>query len=49
VLRVDLTGRQGSGVLRSMSLANCFIVMEREQGDLEPGDQVMVQPFAGLI
>lgn len=49
ILRVDVTGRQGSGVLRSMSLANCFIVLPQEQGDLEPGDQVLAQPFAGLI
>ena len=34
VLRVELTGRQGSGVLSSMSLANCFIVLPHEKGDL---------------
>lgn len=49
VLRVDVTGRQGSGVLRSMSLANCFMVMGQEQGDVEPGETVLVQPFAGLV
>lgn len=48
-LTVKLTGRQGSGVLRSMSLANCFIVLSEVQGDVESGDQVLVQPFAGLI
>jgi molybdopterin molybdotransferase len=48
-LRVDVTGRQGSGILRSMSLANCFIVLGQEQGDLEPGEKVLVQPLAGLI
>jgi len=49
VLRVDVTGRQGSGVLRSMSLANCFLILEQERGDLEPGDKVLVQPFAGMV
>ena len=49
LLRVDVAGRQGSGVLSSMSLANCFIVLSHEQGDLEPGDKVLVQPFSGLI
>jgi len=49
VLRVDVAGRQGSGVLRSMSLANCFFVLPQESGDLEPGDKVLVQPFAGLV
>jgi molybdopterin molybdotransferase len=48
-LTVKLTGRQGSGVLRSMSLADCFIVLPEGQGDVESGDQVLVQPFAGLI
>jgi molybdopterin molybdotransferase len=49
VLRVDVIGRQGSGVLSSMSLANCFIVLPQEQGDLQPGERVLVQPFAGLM
>jgi molybdopterin molybdotransferase len=49
VLRVDVIGRQGSGVLSSMSLANCFIVLPHEQGDLQPGERVLVQPFAGLM
>jgi molybdopterin molybdotransferase len=48
-LTVELTGRQGSGVLRSMSLADCFILLPEEAGDVEPGDPVLVQPFAGLI
>jgi molybdopterin molybdotransferase len=46
---VDLAGRQGSGVLRSMSLADCFIVLPAERGDVEAGETVLVQPFAGLI
>jgi molybdopterin molybdotransferase len=45
---VTSTGHQGSGVLRSMSAANAFIVLPLEQGDVEPGSEVDVQPFAGL-
>ena len=43
-----LTGQQGSGVLRSMSEANCFIVLEHERGAVKPGDPVSVQLFEGL-
>ncbi len=42
-------GHQGAGVLRSMSDANCFIILPLEQGDVEPGTEVEVQPFAGLV
>ncbi len=40
---------QGSGVLRSMSEANCFIVLPEETGDVTPGDCVEVQLFEGLL
>jgi len=46
--QVRSTGHQGAGVLRSMSEANCFIILPLEQGDVEPGTEVEVQPFAGL-
>ena len=46
--RVKLTGQQGSGVLRSMSEANCFIVLEHERGKVEAGEAVGVQLFEGL-
>ena len=45
---VRLTGSQGSGVLRSMSEANCFIVLEHERGSIKPGDTVQVQLMEGL-
>jgi molybdopterin molybdotransferase len=45
---VRVTGSQGSGVLRSMSEANCFIVLEHERGSVKPGDLVSVQLFEGL-
>jgi molybdopterin molybdotransferase len=46
--RVRITGQQGSGVLRSMSEANCFIVLEHERGAVAAGEPVSVQLFEGL-
>lgn len=46
--KVRTTGQQGSGVLRSMSEANCFIVLEHERGRIEAGETVSVQLFEGL-
>jgi molybdopterin molybdotransferase len=48
-LRVTLTGKQGSGILSSMSRANCFIVLPHEAGSVEPGDTVLVQPFDTFV
>jgi len=42
------TGAQGSGVLRSMAEANCFIVLEHERASVAPGETVQVQLFDGL-
>ncbi len=46
---VRKTGAQGSGVLSSMSRANCFIVMTPESTQVTPGDPVLVEPFYGLV
>ena len=46
--KVRTTGQQGSGVLRSMSAANCFIVLEHERGSVKAGEPVSVQLFEGL-
>ena len=46
--QVGITGTQGSGVLRSMSEANCFVVLEHERGDVKAGDLVSVQVMDGL-
>lgn len=48
-LVVRATGGQGSGILRSMSQANCFVVLPENGGDVEPGMRVAVQPFFGLV
>lgn len=44
-LIVRTTGEQGSGILSSMSKANCFIVLPAAQGNVEAGSVVQVQPF----
>jgi len=46
---VRKTGQQGSGILTSMSQANCFIVLPLDSGPVEPGSLVDVQPFFGLV
>lgn len=40
---VETTGNQSSGAFRSMSLANCFVVLERERGRVEVGETVQIQ------
>ena len=42
---VRTTGPQGSGILTSMTAANCFIVIEEERGDVAAGESVWVEPF----
>jgi molybdopterin molybdotransferase len=46
---VRLTGAQGSGILRSMSDANCIIVLDDGAGDVKAGDTVQIVLFEGLI
>jgi molybdopterin molybdotransferase len=46
---VRTTGDQGSGILSSMSRANCFIVLPTETGNVAVGDLVDVQLLEGLI
>jgi molybdopterin molybdotransferase len=43
---VRTTGPQGSGILTSMTLANCFVVIDEERGDVTAGETVSVEPFA---
>lgn len=43
------TGEQGSGILSSMSRANCFIVLDQARGRVEAGETVRVQPFEGIL
>ena len=46
---VRTTGDQGSGILSSMSRANCFIVLPADTGNLDAGAAVEVQLLEGLI
>ena len=48
-LEVRATGGQGSGILSSMSHANCFIVLALETGNVPAGSLVEVEPFIGLV
>lgn len=45
---VRSTGQQGSGILSSMSQANCFIILPTESGDIPVGREVTVEPFTHL-
>lgn len=46
---VRITGSQGSGILSSMSEANCMVVLSHQQQDIHAGDMVDVILFDGLI
>ena len=43
--QVRTTGPQGSGILTSMTQANCLIVVEEDAGDVSPGESVWVEPL----
>ena len=47
--QVAVTGSQGSGILRSMSVANGLVVLHHDQCDVGVGDLVDVLPFDGLV
>jgi molybdopterin molybdotransferase len=42
---VRTTGPQGSGILSSMVVGNCLVVLDEERGDVKPGELVEVEPF----
>jgi molybdopterin molybdotransferase len=47
--KVKPTGAQGSAILSSMSLANCFIVLNDDVGNLDAGAMVQVQVLDGIV
>jgi len=47
-LCVTMTGEQGSGILSSMSRANCLVVLKPEQSNIATGDAVQLILFEGL-
>jgi molybdopterin molybdotransferase len=48
-LTVKPTGEQGSGILKSMSDANCFIILDDATGNVEAGTTVEVQLLEGIV
>ncbi|MDR2219406.1 MAG: molybdopterin molybdotransferase MoeA [Methylobacillus sp.] len=48
-LKVEPMGNQGSGVLRSMSEANCFIVLPEACGNIAAGEMVSVQLLSEFV
>lgn len=48
-LVVTTESDQGSGILSSMSNANCFVVLPLDSGRTEAGTFVDVQPFFGIM
>ena len=47
--KVRPIGNQSSGVLRSMSEANCFIVLPESCGNVSAGETVQVQVLEGFV
>lgn len=47
--QVKTTGRQGSGILSSMSRANAFIILDHNSSSVSAGEQVTVMPFSALF
>lgn len=48
-LEVSTTGSQGSHILKSMSIANCFVVLPRESGDIPKGTTLEIIPFSDIL
>ena len=48
-LMVSPNGAQGSGILSSMSRANCYIILEKDRGSVTAGEQVIIEPFDELL
>lgn len=48
-LEVTTTGHQGSHIFSSFSMGNCFIVLERDRGNVDAGEWVEVEPFNALF
>ncbi len=49
VWTVRTTGEQGSGILKSMSDANCFIILGDHIGNVDAGAVVDVQILEGVV
>ena len=49
IYKVRTTGEQGSGILKSMSDANCFIMLHDHVGNVDAGATVEVQVLEGVV
>ena len=49
VTKVRTTGAQGSGILKSLSDANCFIILGDDVGNVAAGAMVDVQVLEGMV
>ena len=49
VWKVKTTGKQGSGILSSMSKANCFIVLTSNKRNVKSGEIVDVQLMESFV
>ena len=49
IYKVRTTGEQGSGILKSMSDANCFIMLHDHVGNVDAGATVEVQILEGVF
>jgi molybdopterin molybdotransferase len=43
--QVCKTGKQGSGILTSMTRGNCFILLREDSNGVEIGDSIEIQLF----
>ncbi|XWY22039.1 molybdopterin molybdotransferase MoeA [Bisgaard Taxon 45] len=48
-IEVQSVGFQGSHLFSSFVKSNCFIVLERERGNVEAGETVTIEPFNHLM
>lgn len=46
---VESAGEQGSHITSSFNQANCFIVLERERGNVAAGETVTIEPFDAFM
>ena len=49
VWRARATGDQGSGILSSMTAANCFVVLPPESEGVKAGDKIRALPFSAVF
>ena len=48
-LWVKTQGNQSSGVMSSLTNANCYVLLEQQQGDVLPEQDVKIIPFSNLF